>query len=713
MAKRKSAVLKRAPARPKKSDAAATQVSPPAECLDQVTVDLGSLSGAMREAAQSELAIAPADREAVDIGSLPVLAREAALTEMVEASPLASTTVDVSPNPPLIDSPAPPHQATMDLADLSGSVEDAALTDDSLSRCGQDPPPEVTLRETAAFDAPAFQANELNQDPQLIQDFLVEAREHLTNVEGRLLEIEQGVHTAETLNSAFRSFHTLKGLAGFLDFAVLQEVAHEVESLLDMARNGTLTLRPASVDIVLQSGDYLGVWLNYIESSANGKPGSVPTDPGPLMARIRAAAVPDSATESDQESPADPPSDGSVPAANTAAGARRNESALVKVDTSKLEYLVDMVGELVIAQSMLRHNPEIGGVRSPRLQRDIAHLTRVTAEVQKTAMAMRMVPIGQLFRRMTRLVRDLARKSGKQADLELIGEDVQLDRNIVEELADPLVHMLRNSMDHGLETQSERIASGKSAVGRVRLKASHQAGLIVIELSDDGRGLSRQKIMRKAIERGIIQPDAQLSDAEVHHLIFEPGFSTAEKVTDVSGRGVGMDVVRRNISKLRGRIEIVSSSGAGTTFLLKLPLTLAIIDGLVVVVGQDRYIVPIFAVREMFRPARENLFTVEGRGEMAMVRKKLLPVVRLSRRLGVPAKSEDPCEGLMIVGESDSKTFCLLVDELAGKQEVVIKSLGVTFRDVKGIAGGAILGDGRVGLILDLPTLVGGAAHAA
>lgn len=617
---------------------------------------------------------------------------------------LKSAVVEPKPSPPVHPEPAT-EQAS--LPDTSG---DQAITDlRSLSGSIQ----QIALPEAAVTAPPAFQPNELNQDPQLIQDFLVEAREHLTNVEGRLLEIEQGVHTAETLNSAFRSFHTLKGLAGFLDFAVLQEVAHEVESLLDMARNGNLVLRSATVDIVLQSGDYLGLWLNYIESVSNGKPGTIPADPAPLVAQIRAAAVPESEAEPDQELLSDPSGDTNAQAEVVATGGRRSESSLVKVDTSKLDYLVDMVGELVIAQSMLRHNPEIGGVQSPRMQRDIAQLTRITTDVQKTAMAMRMVPIGQLFRRMTRLVRDLARKTGKQADLELIGEDVQLDRNIVEELADPLVHMLRNSMDHGVEGPAERIAAGKSPAGRVRLKASHQAGLIVIELSDDGRGLNKQKILQKAVERGIVKPDAQLSDSEIYQLIFEPGFSTAEKVTDVSGRGVGMDVVRRNIGKLRGRIEIVSSSGTGTTFLLKLPLTLAIIDGLVVVVGQDRYIVPIFAVREIIRPARENLFTVEGRGEMAMVRQKLLPVVRLSRRLGVAAKSEDPCDGLMIVGESDNKTFCLLVDALAGKQEVVIKSLGVTFQDVRGIAGGAILGDGRVGLILDLPTLVGGVAHAA
>lgn len=578
----------------------------------------------------------------------------------------------------------------------------------------------------------------LNQDPQLVGDFLMEAREHLANIEARLLEIEQGAHTAETLHSAFRSFHTIKGLAGFLEYEVIQQVSHEVETLLDLARNGKLDIQAATVDVILQSGDYLALWLNAIEAAQQGRDFAAPPPPDELLARVRAAAsgkprpepepvpaaaalplwddepavdaraaaaVPPAAEPAAAEQPGAAAGAGSQAAQG--AGGRSGEVSLVKVDTAKLEYLVDMVGELVIAQSMLRHNQDLSAVRSPKLQRDVAHLTRVTAEVQKTAMAMRMVPIGQLFKRMTRLVRDLARKSGKLAELEMHGEEVELDRTIVEELSDPLVHMLRNSMDHGLEPAEERVAAGKSAMGRVRLKASHQAGMIVIEIGDDGRGLDRVRIFRKAVERGLVAPDAALSDSEVYQLIFEPGFSTAEKVTDVSGRGVGMDVVRKHINKLRGRIDITSTPGAGTVFQLKLPLTLAIIDGLVVLVGGERYIVPIFAVREMFRPAAEKIFTVEGRGEMVMVRDRLLPVIRLGARLGVASRIEDPSQGVMIVGESDTRTFCLLVDELAGKQEVVIKSLGSVFRDVRGVAGGAILGDGRVGLILDLATLAG------
>jgi two-component system chemotaxis sensor kinase CheA len=575
--------------------------------------------------------------------------------------------------------------------------------------------PEEVLRqlsesETAA-SPPAPAVNPLAQDPQLIQDFLLEAREHLSNIEARLLEIEHGTTSEETINSTFRSFHTIKGLAGFLDFAVLQEVSHEVETLLDRARSGELRLTPERVDVILAASDYLALWLGQIEASARGQQAPEPPAPDELVAQVRQALE-----ESGTEDPTPGPEGAGMEAGEALAEVRQTEgsgarvaASLVKVETGKLEYLVDMVGELVIAQSMLRHNPDLEQVKTPRVQRDITHLARVTAEVQKTAMAMRMVPVGQLFRRMSRLVRDLARKSGKQAELDLFGEDVELDRSIVEEIADPLVHMLRNSMDHGLEGPEERVAAGKPPVGRVRLSAWHQAGQIVIEIRDDGRGLNRERILEKARNRGLIGVDEALSDSEVWQLIFHPGFSTAEKVTDVSGRGVGMDVVRRHVEKLRGRVEIDTTPGAGTVFLVKVPLTLAIIDGLVVHVGEDRFIVPIYSVREIFKPAAESIFTVEGRGEMALVRERLLPVVRLARRLGVAGGTAAAGEGLMIVGESEGMQFCLQVDRLAGKQEVVIKSLGETFRRVRGIAGGAILGDGRVGLILDMAALRPGA----
>ena len=365
-----------------------------------------------------------------------------------------------------------------------------------------------------------------------------------------------------------------------------------------------------------------------------------------------------------------------------------------------------MAGELVIAQSMVRYDPDLAALKSPRLQRNLAQLARITAELQKTSMSMRLVPIGQLFQRVSRQVRDLARKMGKPAELDISGEETEIDRTIVEELADPLMHMVRNSLDHGIEEPDERAASGKNPVARIGLRACHQAGHIVIEISDDGRGLNAERILAKAMEKGLLANPETLSESDVFHLIFEPGFSTAAEVTDVSGRGVGMDVVRRQIQKLRGHVEIQSRIGKGATFTLKVPLTLAIIDGLVVGVGAERYILPLFAVREMFRPAADAMFTVRNRAEMVMVRGSLLAVVRLHRKFGVKPRSEDPCHGLLIVAEGQGQRFCLMVDELIGKQEAVIKSLGDTFRNIPGIAGGAILGDGRVALILDLSGLI-------
>jgi two-component system chemotaxis sensor kinase CheA len=541
----------------------------------------------------------------------------------------------------------------------------------------------------------------LAQDPELVGDFVVESREHLDSIEGRLLVLEQNPSEMETIHAVFRSFHTIKGLAGFLEFTPIRDVAHEVETLLDLARNSKLAITPAVVDVVLESADYLKQSINIVEAGLSG--GAVclvPADPG-LLRRITkffhpVDTIAASATASAETAP--------EPAAGSARGPTHKaaDASSVRVETAKLDYLMDMVGEMVIAQSLIRHNPSLAQVQDPRLAGDLSQLARITSDVQRTAMDMRMIPIGQLFQRTGRMVRDLSRKAGKRVELETIGEDTELDKTIVEELSDPLLHMVRNSIDHGIEPPDLRVASGKDPVARVKLAAYHNGGQIIIEISDDGRGLDREKILNKAMRNGLIEAGTHLSDNEVFNLIFEPGFSTAEQVTDISGRGVGMDVVRKHVQKLRGRIEIQSKPGDGTTFLLRLPLTLAIIEGLVVKVGREQYIVPIFAVKELFRPAPESLSTIHGKDEMVLVRGRLLPVIRLYKQFGVTPKAENPCDGLLLVAESQEKTFCLLVDELVGKQEVVIKSLGERLKNIEGIAGGAILGDGRVGLILDM-----------
>uniref|UniRef100_A0A7V4XUU0 Chemotaxis protein CheA n=1 Tax=Acidobacterium capsulatum TaxID=33075 RepID=A0A7V4XUU0_9BACT len=561
-------------------------------------------------------------------------------------------------------------------------------------------------------------------DPQLMGDFVTESLEHLAQVEIQMLILEKDPEDKPAIDTVFRGFHTIKGLAGFLDLTDVREVAHETETLLDLGRKGQLRISPAVVDIVLAAADFLKAWLNRITAVLEGQVPDSEPEKEALLVRIRAGAQSDATPPAAAPKPIAEAAQTAVPAplspaateepARSGAGERKPAAAeklagedirTVKVQTSKLDFLVDMAGELVIVQSMVRHHPELAALHNPAALRNLAQLERITGELQKTAMSMRMVPVGGLFQKMSRLVRDLARKTGKQVEMESFGADTELDRNVVEELADPLMHMIRNAVDHGIEAPEGRLAAGKSVVGKVTLRASHQAGHIVIAIADDGRGLVRAKIVEKAKKTGLIETDQGMSDREVFDLIFAPGFSTAAAVTDVSGRGVGMDVVKQQIQKLRGHVDIESVPGQGTTFYLRLPLTLAMIDGLVVGVGEERYVVPLFSVREMLRPTPEMLFSVENRQEMGLVRNNLIPVVRLHERFGVEPRSSEATDSLWIVAEAAGKSFCLMVDELIGKQEVVIKSLGESLKNVPGIAGGAILGDGRVGLILDLESI--------
>jgi two-component system, chemotaxis family, sensor kinase CheA len=688
------------------------------------------------------------------MSALKLLSAAAAQYDLNEVSELTTNLIGVLPDgdsAPILDSITKLQEALQRSDEFhQGRGEELAQACDGAVEPAD---PELPCEETDKSSTEPVPSNtppaSLASDPELVAEFILESRDHLSSLEGQLLALENDPANTDAVHSIFRSFHTIKGLAGFLDFPAIQAVAHEVETLLDMARNRQLSISGEVVDIILEGSDYLKEEIERVEAQLEGRVPTAARESGELIGRVQALMVqPSMATppcgDAIDEPPPAPRVEGQaievvcedstplevapdpvaapvaavapVPSAKSPVTDRTVDSEaarFIKIDTSKLDFLVDMVGELVISQSILRHDEYLANAANPKLQRNLSQLSRITADVQKTAMSMRMVPIGQLFRRSVRLVRDLTHKSGKKVELDLSGEDTELDRTLVEDLADPLMHMIRNAADHGIESPAERIANGKSPVARISLKAFHQAGHITIQLSDDGRGLNREKILRKAAERGLASADAPLSDSEVYNLIFEPGFSTAEKVTDISGRGVGMDVVRRHVQKLRGRIEIQSIPGQGTTFSIKLPLTLAIIDGLVVTVGKERYIVPIYAVREMFRPSPDKVFTVEGKAEMLLVRGSLLPVVRLHKVFGVVPKSYEAAAGLVVVAESGPSRFCLLVDDMLGKQEVVIKSLGEALKKVRGIAGGAILGDGRVGLILDIDAVYGDRTHAA
>jgi chemotaxis protein histidine kinase CheA len=385
-----------------------------------------------------------------------------------------------------------------------------------------------------------------------------------------------------------------------------------------------------------------------------------------------------------------------------AAAATATGSHMVKVETHKLDGLIDLVGELVITQSLVTSNESVKQLKEQKFNKDLAQVSRITSELQRNAMSLRMVQINNTFRRMNRLVRDLAHKFEKDVEFVSVGEDTEIDRGMVEAIYDPLVHMIRNALDHGLESPKERAAMGKSPKGLVTLKAYHQGGNVVIELSDNGRGLDVDKVISKAEEKGLIQPGENLSLQQIHNLVFQPGFSTVDKITEISGRGVGMDVVRKSIEQLRGKVDFTSEPGEGSNFTIRLPLTLAIIDGMVVRVGDNRYILPTISINESFRPKPEEYFTVKNQGEMIKVRDNLLPLMRLDRIVNAEGAVRDPSEALVVVVENEGQRRCLLVDEVLGKQEVVIKSLGERLKYVRALAGGTILGDGRVGLILDI-----------
>ncbi len=560
---------------------------------------------------------------------------------------------------------------------------------------------------------------DLARDGDLLREFLAESTEHLHGIEQGVLTLEKTPADADTLHSIFRSFHTFKGGSGFLNLTPIHHLAHDLESLLDLARQGQLAISAPIINVILDGADILRRFIDEIRLQLDGvqphAPISLPTRP--LLDRINAVLARSGAPESRPApeasrpavqaagSPPPPPHDPPpVPAPGRAAA--RSVASFVKVDTQKLDGLVDLVGEIVIAQSLVAQDPDLHSVTGERLPRHLAQLGRLTAELQRTAMSLRMVPVRATFEKMKRLVRDLALKEGKQVDLQFSGEETEVDRNLIEKLDDPLVHMIRNAVDHGIETPEARVAAGKPARGNIHLRALHRGGNILIEIRDDGAGLCRDRILAKARRLGLLPEGPAPTDDQIYSLIFAPGFSTAEKVTEISGRGVGLDVVHRNITGLRGKVEIATVPSHGCTFTILLPLTLAIIDGLIVGVGDQRFILPTLSIRESFRPAAGSVTTVLNRGEIVDVRGRQCPLLRLHRILGIPPRSEDPCQSIVVVLESDQDTRALLVDQLLGKQEVVIKSLGDTFLPSFAVAGAAILGDGRVGLILDVNRLL-------
>lgn len=441
----------------------------------------------------------------------------------------------------------------------------------------------------------------------------------------------------------------------------------------------------------------------------DGAPG-VPTEPAPMAAIEPVAPAHTPSAPVEVAMPASSPSPRAAPKP-AAASAAQPEAATIRVAISKVDQLINLVGELVITQAMLAQNSRaLDPALYQQLLTGLSDLDRNTRDLQESVMSIRMIPMSIVFSRFPRMLRDLAGKLGKKVELVTQGEATELDKGLVEKITDPLTHLVRNSCDHGVEMPADRIAAGKSEVGTITLSASHQGGSIVIEVRDDGRGLSRPKILKKARERGLDVND-MMSDADVWQLIFAPGFSTADVVTDVSGRGVGMDVVKKNITALNGTVEIDSAEGYGMKVSVRLPLTLAIMDGMSVGVGEEVYILPLSSVVESFQVKAEAVSTVGQGSQLVKVRDEYMPVIELEKVFQVPRFDFEKSSDIMVVVEAEGSRVALLVDELLGQQQVVVKNLESNYRKVPNVSGATILGDGKVALILDTGALVRRSRH--
>lgn len=593
-------------------------------------------------------------------------------------------------------------------------------------------------------------------------DFLTEALQLLDDSEQAFLALEGDKNNADLMNQIFRLAHNLKGTSRAVGFGDVAEFTHEFENLILKLKEGQLEITDAIVSLLLECNDHVSVMIRMLNMDLNSRFDSKEIIEkiqlalsGNLAAAPSAPAASAHVEEHQQEeeiisaediallesfeqnlnAPAEvltmeqkekraesffPGEKTAAPVTpihteaakqddhkKAAAPAKGNsEDDSIRVSLSRVELLNNVVGELVIIQTMLnQHRDE---VENPTMLKSLSHLAKLSKEIQNISMSLRMVPLKQTLQKMQRIIRDTSKTLGKKVHLELVGEETEIDKTVLEHLADPLVHIVRNAVDHGLETTEVRLAAGKEEEGRVTIKAFHEGNSMVIEISDDGKGINPKIIREKAIEKGVISANATMSDDDIINLIFHPGFSTKDAVSEISGRGVGMDVVKTNIEKLSGEVKVISEIGKGSVFKVILPLTLAIIEGMVTKIGEERYIIPLGQVYESLSPTPDIVHHVNGVGDCLKIRGEVLPLFRISKALQRNIAEKPLHEQIAIIVNSDERNFAVLVDDILHQQQVVIKKLGDEIKNQKGFMGSTILGDGRPAFILDLMELFAG-----
>ncbi|TGK04459.1 chemotaxis protein CheA [Leptospira selangorensis] len=571
----------------------------------------------------------------------------------------------------------------------------------------------------------------------LLSEFVSEARDLIDSAETSLLTLEEEIETVgqgnpETLNKAFRFFHTLKGSSGLLKLETVVKITHLGETLLDILRNQDKVTEFDFSDDLMETLDLLRRIFDRVEeertdsgfeqetevirnklkeqldriSKSSEKEKTAPENKFGFFEEVAPPAPKGFGFFEEETKPAivekiPAPSSEVNPVIQEVQTVEKKKD--IRITTDKLDQLMDFMGELVIAESNVIHHPELEGLRLEGFRSAARHLHKIVRDLQEVTLSMRMVPLSSTFQKMNRLVRDLQKRSQKKLDFKIGGEDTEVDKSVVEIIQDPIIHLLRNSIDHGLEVSEERAELGKKEKGIIRLQARQSANEVWILVADDGRGLDREKIINKAREKGILKgnPD-EMSDKEVFQLIFTPGFSTAEKLTDISGRGVGMDIVLQNIKKLNGKVEVRSKKGEGTTFILRIPLTLGIIEGTVFEVGGTYLTLPTIEISELVSLKDQKLIHPYKDQEVLDLRGIYIPVIRINDLLGLREKLEYKSKNpVLIILENEDRYLGILVDEVLGNQNIVIKPLSSSIQKAQGVNGFTILGNGRVSLILD------------
>lgn len=662
-------------------------------------------------------------------------------------TPLEGVSKNQEPHELVMDSPLDTNSNKIDPATVTvfaNTVEDNSSSE---------------LDITGINEIPEWENNDFASDPEMMSDFTQNTGEIMQTLDDTVLKLEQNPTDKATIEEIFRAAHTLKGAAGMFGFKSIERVMHRMENLFDLIRRGKLVPNSSTIDVVFQGLDVLKKLLAAVLA---GKPSGIKTAPTVKLLELAAegkaprgraksnaqTSEPNaillktkdligsneghSPTQSKASAPEHPLSTTNTTDANSASKKKPEASSTIRVDIERLDALVNLVGELVIDRTRFVNIEESLRTNAPQLKlasnmtETLQQFGRHMNDIQEIIMKVRMVPVGSVFNKYPRIVRDLARQLDKQIDLVLIGEETELDKTLVEQIADPLVHLIRNACDHGVEMPNERIAKGKKPNGSVTLSAKQEGNHILIQITDDGKGMDVNRIKSKAIEKGLITPDQSLSNKDIFNLIFEPGFSTAEKVTTVSGRGVGMDVVKKQISKLKGVVDIDSAPEKGSKITIQLPLTLAIMQSLLVNVGEEIFAIPLNNVIESIRLKPSEIQRV-GEKPVVKIRDLVLPLYYLEESLQLTTKDDNfwfqnvdsderklQAKGrfqkrqerifIVVVGTGDRK-FGIVVDALLNQQEVVIKPMGPLMKGIPCISGGAVLGNGEVVLVIDIPEL--------